>query len=415
MPDITEFTPVVQETIETIRARLDADINAGLDPADPRWTDTVEGSVYWDLTQIFALEAERLWDMIGTELPASIFPSYAWGVFIDEHALTYGLIRKPAIAATGTIRFTGTAGSAITTGTQVGTEPVDPDDESIVYQTTASGLIPGIAPATGFIDLPAQAVAVGVVGNVAVGVVSLLLSPVAGISSVANVTAMASGEDQESDADLQARVLVEIASTVGAGTASDYVRWSLSYPGVGNVTVQPTWAGGGTVRVIVTDAANQPVSAGVIAGLQTLIDPAAFPGAGQGLAPIGAIVTVATPTYYYVNVAATIVHDSGYTLDGTSGTIATRAAIVSAITNYVNTLQPGFEVVINRIEFAALSVPGVHDITGTSLAGFLPDVVVGHDPRAFALAGTPADRALLGTNLPVPSGSVARIVLVTLT
>lgn len=397
MPDINDFAAVTQETIASITARMDADVNAGLDPADPRWTDTVEGGFYWDMSRVVALEVERLWDVLSTEIPAALFPSFAWGVYLDEHALTYGLVRKAPIAATGTVRFVGTAGTAITTGTQVGTSPTDPDDAAIVYQTTASGTIPGIAPATGFVDLPAQAIETGVGGNVAVGVITLLLSPVGGVSSVANTTPMASGEDEESDADLQTRVLIEIASTVGAGTVSDYVRWALSYPGVGNVTVQPAWAGGGTVRVVVTDSANQPVSGAIVSGLQDLIDPAAFPGAGQGLAPIGASVTIATPTLYSVAVQATVVHETGYSLDGAFGTIATRAAIVAAITNYVNNLAPGAEVVINRIEFAALSVPGVHDVTGTQLQGFSPD------------------RAMGPTNLPVSSGSVARITTITLT
>lgn len=406
MPDIRDFTPVTQETIQTIRTRLDADVNAGLDPADPRWTDTVEGGPYFDLTAIFALEMERLWDFLGTEVPAAMFPSYAWSEFLDEHALTYGLVRKPAIAATGTIRFTGTVGTPIPTGTAVGTSPSDPDASAIEYATTASGTIPGL----GYIDLPAQAAEVGTASNVAVSQVVILLSAINGISAVQNVTAMASGEDQESDQDLQDRVLVEIASTVGAGTVSDYTRWSLAYPGVGNVTVQPLWAGAGTVRVVVTDTANQPVSNAIVVGLQAELDPVGSAGLGAGLAPIGAVVTVATPVPYYVNVQATVVHDTGYSLDGAGGTIATRASIVAAMTSYVNNLTPGSEVVLNRIEFAALSVPGVHDMTGTQLQGQA-------NPLGSPSSG--ADRAMGATNLPVPSiggsAAVARLQTVTLT
>lgn len=349
------------------------------------------------------MEIERLWDFIGSEIPAAMFPSFAWGVYIDEHALTYGLVRKPAIPSTGTVRFTGTVGTQLPTGTQIATSPSDPDDSPITYSTTGSGTIPG----GGFIDLPAQADDEGVEGNVAIGVVTQLLSPIGGVAAISNVTPMASGEDQESDADLQIRVLVEIASTVGAGTVSDYTRWSLAYPGVGNVTVQPLWAGAGTVRVVVTDTNNEPVSGAVVAGLQAELDPVGNAGQGQGLAPIGAVVTVATPTFYYVNTQATIVHNSGYSLDGAGGTIATRASIVSAITDYVNALTPGSEVVLNRIEFSALSVPGVHDVTGTQLGGFLTLV--------NAQAGSPADRAMGASNLPVASGSVPLVVLVTLT
>lgn len=403
MPDITDFTPVVQETIETIRARLDADVNAGLDPADLRWVDTVEGGVYWDLTQVVALEMERLWDALGTEIPAAMFPSFAWGDFLDDHATTYGLTRKDAIAATGTIQFTGTVGTQIATGTQVSTTPSDPDDDPITYSTTVSGTIPG----GGTILLLAQADDTGTEGNVAIGIVNQLSSPIAGIASVSNVTPMASGEDVESDTDLQTRVLVEIESTVGAGTSSDYVRWSLAYPGVGNATVQPLWSGPGTVRVVVTDTDNEPVSGGIVTGLQNELDPPGNAGQGQGLAPIGAIVTVSTPTFYYANAQATIVHQAGYSLDGAGGTIATRASIVAAVTAYVNTLVPGAAVILNRIVYEALTVPGVLDVTSPQLAGFTT--------LANAQAGTPTDRAMSAVNLPISSGSVARLVQTILT
>lgn len=402
MPDISDFTAVTQETIETIRARMDADVNAGLDPSDPRWVDTTEGSIYFDLTQPVALEQERLWDMIGTEVPAAMFPSYAWGDFLDEHALTYGLVRKDAIAATGTVRFTGTPGTLIPTGTQVGTVTTDPDADSIVYQTTAGGTL----DISGMADVPAAALEVGADSNIAVGVITLLLTPIDGIASVSNITAMSSGEDQEGDVDLQARVLIEISSTVGAGTSDDYVRWGLAYPGVGNVTVIPLWAGGGTVRVVVTDTNNDPVSSGIVAGLQAVLDPTSAPGMGQGLAPIGAIVTVATPNLYYVDFETSLIFNSGYSLDGTSGTIAVRDAVVAAVTAYVDAIPAGQEVVINRCEAACLSVAGVHDCAGSELGGYLT--------FANALAQASPDRATSIFNLPVPSTSIASLVRVDL-
>jgi uncharacterized phage protein gp47/JayE len=404
LPNIEEFVPVARENIDTIRARMDSDINAGLSPSDPRWVDVVEGGPYWDLSQVVALEVERLWDFLSVEVAAAMFPSFAWGQYLDEHALTFGLVRKDAVKASGIVRFTGDDGTAIISGTQVGTEPDDPDDDPIVFETTASGTIP--IAGVGYVDLPVQALESGSDSNVAIGIASLLFSGVAGVASVSNITAIIGGEDQESDVALQDRVLLEISSAQGAGTASDYTRWALSYPGVGHVTVQPAWAGGGTVRVVVTDADNQPVGASTVTGLQAVLDPTSAPGAGQGLAPIGAIVTVATPAFYYVNVVATVVHETGYSLDGTSGTIATRALITAAITAYVNQLAPGAEVVTNRVEYAILSVKGVHDVSGTQLAGFLT--------QANAIAGTPTDRALSATNLPVATGKVARVQTVTL-
>lgn len=398
MADIDDFVPVTQETIDTIRARMDADVNAGLDPADPRWRDTTQGGFYWDITQTVGLEIERLWDMLGTEVPAAVFPEFSWGIFLDYHASTYSLTRKAAVSASGTVRFTGTVGTGIPTGTQVGTEPTDPDDEPLVYQTTESGVIPG----GGFIDLDVQALETGSDSNVAVGVVSVLLSGIDGIASVSNTTVIASGEDIETDAALQGRIETEIASTDGAGTDDDYTRWALAYPGVGNVTVQALWAGGGTVRVVITDSDNEPVAADVVSGLQAQLDPVTAPGAGQGLAPIGAVVTVATPTFYYVNTEFNLVYDSGYSLDGGSGAFALRSSIVAAVEEYVDGLAPGAAVLLSRVEAAVLTVQGVHDISTVQLAGYLT--------QGNATSQTSPDRDYAATNLPVPSSSVASLV-----
>src|SRR5579862_4828423 len=120
------FTPLFNETLARIRARLDADVNAGLVETDPGWIDTREGSMYWILTQVFGLEAARLWDALGSETPAAAFPSLAWGPYLDAHGNTFALTRKPAIAATGLVVFAGTPGTLIATGTQVSSSPISP-------------------------------------------------------------------------------------------------------------------------------------------------------------------------------------------------------------------------------------------------------------------------------------------------
>ncbi|HMF58811.1 MAG TPA: hypothetical protein VK595_00485, partial [Vicinamibacterales bacterium] len=73
MPALAEFQPLFTESIDTIRARIDANVNAGLDPTDVRFQDTIPGSFFWDHTQTFAMEAEFLWDFASTELVASFF------------------------------------------------------------------------------------------------------------------------------------------------------------------------------------------------------------------------------------------------------------------------------------------------------------------------------------------------------
>jgi uncharacterized phage protein gp47/JayE len=371
LADFLDFLPLFTETTDTIRARIDADMNAGVDPSDPNFADTTEGGIYFDITQTIILEIERIWDALAAEVPAVMFPAYTWGDYLDEWGITVNVPRKAAVAATGTVTFTGTAGTLIATGTTVSPLQTDPDVAPPSFVTASSAVI-GVG---GTVDVPIVAATPGVIGNVAAGTITLLLSPNAGLTALTNAAAMSGGEEVETDDAYRERILLEFSQSPGAGNQADYLRWALAYPGVGNATVQPVWAGAGTVRVIVTDADNNPVSGAVVSGLQALLDPT--PGQGAGLAPIGAIVTVATPTPVTINISATVVHASGYSLDGTAGTVATRAAITQAIADYVGSLAPGDTVYLRHVEARFFAVQGVLDVTSLLLNGAASNVTIG--------------------------------------
>lgn len=145
MPD---FTPLYQETIETVRARLDADVNAGLAADDPDRIDTREGTFYYDITQSFVLELARLWDALGTEVPAAAFPTHAWGEYLDDHAETFGITRKAAVQATGTLTISGLAGAIVSVGTVFATDPATADADPIEFETTLTPVTLSAALAT---------------------------------------------------------------------------------------------------------------------------------------------------------------------------------------------------------------------------------------------------------------------------
>src|SRR3954470_2563903 len=69
MPSLYEFPPLRTESIDSIRARVDADVNAGIDPNTERFNDTTPGGFYWDLSQAVLLEVARVWDFAATEVP----------------------------------------------------------------------------------------------------------------------------------------------------------------------------------------------------------------------------------------------------------------------------------------------------------------------------------------------------------
>lgn len=370
---LLDFLPLFQETTASIRARIDADANAGIDPTDPAFLDTTQGGIYYDITQPVVLELERLWDAVATEYPAAAFPGFAWGPYLDQWGVTLNLPRKDAVKATGVVTFTGSPGTLIGTGTQVGTVQTDPDVSPPSFVTTESGTIPG----GGSIDLDVEAAVGGSLGNVAPGTITILISPVTpsgGVSAITNADSTSGGAEVETDDDYRTRILLQLSQPAGAGNVTDYERWALAYPGVGHVAVTPIWAGPGTVHVIITDANSQPVAGAVVTGLQNELDPIA--GEGEGLAPIGATVTVDTPTLVTVNLSATVVHEPGYSLDGGSGTVATRADIEAAIEDYFKTLSAGDDVYIRHVEARFFAVTGVLDVTSLLLNGAGTNVTI---------------------------------------
>lgn len=369
MTSLSEFTPLVVEDIVTIRARMDADANAGVLPEDDGYLDTIEGGFYWDVTQTLGLEAERLWDFLGTEVVAAMFVTTAWGEFLDEHGAVLDVPRKDEVRATGEVTFTAPIGTDIATGTEVAAVTSDPDADPIEFRTIAAGTVTGTN-----ITLAVEAVEPGTPSNVLTGAVTLLVSPVDDVTAVTNAAPINGGADVEADEAYRDRLLLELSSTTGGGTIADYQRWSLAYPGVGRVTVEPVWAGPTTVRVIITDIANHPVSPTVVSGLQGFLDP--VPLHGEGQAPIGHDVTVATPANVNVIVAAVVNFKPGYSLDGAGGTIATRAQITAALADYFALLGPGEDVIRNHAMAQFFRVEGVFNLSSLTLNGAAADIPI---------------------------------------
>lgn len=493
MADLLTFFPVFQEDVVSVRARIDADANAGVAVDDPLWIDTREGTFYWDVTQPVVIEMARLWDAISVEVPAAAFPLFAWGQYLDEHAAVFGLARKEAIAATGHVTFIGDAGTLVATGTIVSADPATEDGDAIEFSTTESGTIPDgilapgavavtpntaggtmasgtyyytvtaynalgetevsdevdavvvgptgsvfldwpdvtgavgyrvyrspvaggtgqrvhegaasnftdtgvalgaqIAPdanATAGIVLAVEAVEAGQDGNLSALAITNLDTPNVGVDSVYNANPITSGEEVETDEALRTRILFEFEGQ-GGGSENDYRRWALSIAGVGRVFVNPVWLGPGTVQVVVMQEDGDAVSPEIVDAVQQYLDP--IPGLGRGVAPVGAEVTVQTPAVVNIAVAGTVTFATGYSLDGGGGTIATRAQIEQALSDYVDNLDVGEDVIYEHVKAQLFRVEGVYNVSGVTVNGGTADVALTSDPAQVAQLTTPVSLA----------------------
>jgi len=361
--DVLGIVPLFPgETEEVIAERYEQWANEGLTPDDAEeWVDTRAGSFWYMATRPSIRQDAKTYDLMGTEYPAAAMPLLSWGEYLDDLAAGVKIERNPAETAKGVVTFTGVAGTTIGAGTTVAVEGPAEQVEAQEYEVTEEGKIPG----GGSIDLPVEALSSGVAANAPAAAVTLLQSEVVGVEAVTNADPILGGADPESDESLRER-LIESKDGEGPGNTRDYAVWSRTYSSeVGRAVVIPLWNGAGTVLVIVLTSAGDPVSEETVDGLQAFLDP--VPGKGEGLAPVGATVTVATAKGLKVDVAVEVELETGYSLDGAGGTIALEETLKAAISLPISGSQPGGEVVLQSVAAAIMSIRGVHDLRSLKL------------------------------------------------
>lgn len=198
--------------------------------------------------------------------------------FLERWASIWGIARKPAAAATGSVTFAVQAGAVVPAGTLL--QALD----GVQYQTTADATVTG-ATATA----PVAAVVLAQAGNRVAGQSLSLVSPIAGVSATALAGDLVGGADLEDDDALRVRLLARIQNPPQGGAAADYIAWALQVPGVTRAWCYPEEMGIGTVTVrFVRDNDASPIpDAGEVAAVQTAID---------AHRPVTAHVTVVAPT-----------------------------------------------------------------------------------------------------------------------
>jgi uncharacterized phage protein gp47/JayE len=361
--DVLGLIPLFpEETEQTIAERYEQWANEGLTPDDAEeWTDTRSGSFWYIATRPSIRQDAKTYDLMGTEFVAAAMPLLSWGEYLDDLAAGVKIERNPATIAKGVVTFTGAPGTEVAPGVTVAVEGPADQVESQEYEVTVGGTIGG----GGTIDLAVVALASGVAANAPAAAVTLLQSEVGGVEAVTNADPILGGAEPESDESLRER-LIESKDGEGPGNTTDYAVWSRAYSAeIGRVVVIPLWNGAGTVLVIALTSSGDPVSEETVDGLQIFLDP--VPGKGEGLAPVGATVTVATAEGLKVDVTGEVEFEVGYSLDGAGGTIALEDALKTAISLPIAGSQPGGEVVLQSVAAAIMSIRGVHDLRNLKL------------------------------------------------
>lgn len=267
--------------------------------------------------------------------------------YLERWASIWGVTRKSAAAATGTVSVVASVGAVIPAGTAF--QSLD----AVQYETDADVVI-AASPTT----IAITAVAVGAGGNRTAGQTLSLVSPVAGVQSSATASELSGGADAETDDALRGRLITRIQKPPQGGSADDYVTWALEVAGVTRAWCYPLERGLGTVVVrFMRDDDSDPIpGATAVAAVQSYID---------ALRPATATLTVLAP------VAAPL----AFTLSVTPSTAKVKAAVEAELADLIlREAVPGGTLPISHIRAAISAAAGESDYL---LASPVTDVVAG--------------------------------------
>ena len=134
---------------------------------------------------------------------------------------------------------------------------------------------------------------------------------ISGLNSAVITNIITPGTEEESDENLRIRYKNSIIESPEGGNSAQYLKWATEYLGIGTAKVFPLWNGGNTVKVAITNGLYLPAEQTLVDEFQEYIDPGSA-GLGNGVAPMGAKVTISGGTEKLINVSASVVLNEGY-------------------------------------------------------------------------------------------------------
>lgn len=151
---------------------------------------------------------------------------------------------------------------------------------------------------------------VGAAGNFGTGLL-LPIDYISGLETATLTDVIIYGEEEEETETFRTRYFEAINSDARDGNVAQYQQWANEYPGIGNYKVFPLWNGKNTVKVSILNSENGVASDQLISDFQKHLDPNSE-GLGNGVAPIGAVVTVSTATEVPLTITGNVALANGY-------------------------------------------------------------------------------------------------------
>lgn len=321
----------------------------------PEDMDRREGSVIWDALAPAAAELELAY----IELDNVIYEAFA------DTASRESLIRRSAERGISVLPATHTIMKGVF-------EPSTLDVMGRRFSHEELNFVATEKISDGIYKL--QCETPGIEGNKAFGTL-IPIEYIPGLTSAKITELLIPGEDEEDTEALRQRYYQSFGDKAFGGNEKDYLLKTNAIEGVGSTKVIPVWNGPGTVKLTILNSEYNKASTVLIQTVQNIIDPKQD-GKGDGLAPIGHIVTVDTVQDVLINIATTMEFDSGFTFS------AKQAEIKAAVNAYLLELrqtwasQANIIVRIAHIETRILAIGGIADIKDTKINGIASNLTL---------------------------------------
>ncbi len=209
----------------------------------------------------------------------------------------------------------------------------------------------------------------GTVGNSYSGTL-LPITHIDGLQAATLTDILTAGANEESDDELRARHRQNIADPAQDGNAAQYRKWATDYSTIGIARVLPLWAGGNTVKVVITNRSFLPAEETLVTEFQEYMDPESA-GLGNGAAPLGSKVTISGGISKEISVSSNVILAEGYAEPlGAAEAIASYLASITFVKTSVSYM---------RIGGALLDCDSISDINSLTINSGTVDIALGDE------------------------------------
>ena len=210
---------------------------------------------------------------------------------------------------------------------------------------------------------------VGTAPNNHTGTLTPITEVVTGLTHAELTECLIEGENETSDDDIRTAYFDYIRDTATDGNVNQYKLWCANYDGIGNYKILPLWNGANTVKVSILSASNGVASDALIEEFQNYLDPG-ITGMGDGIAPIGAFVSVSTATEVPITLSANIKLTGGYDISVVNEQLKKYFSEIAYEKSVVSYMSVGAEI---------LKTTGVEYVSDLRINGVTSDIILGEE------------------------------------